>query len=178
MNVNIGYSVLANPQRPGPILSWTTSVWLQLRSNADVEALASFVKVKRTRVVLQQHARLQEMLFIKLHAWTMRLVNTEQYSLDVITRYLDACQICAQPSQLPALHYTWALAALGANSLELSLEHIDLVLKFNSEGNFDSPEAATVQCQRSLAGRLLKFKVMCMVHRPPRPQQGAFGRIL
>ena len=45
-------------------------MWLQVHSNADVEALASFVKVKRTRIVLRQHARLQEVIFIRCQGAT------------------------------------------------------------------------------------------------------------
>lgn len=101
---------------------------MQLQSTENAEALLLLLNVDHVSVILQKHIELGEALFVKLHAWAVQLLK-DNVSLNVVEKYLGACQAYAQPSQLATLHHTWACAALADGNVELSLEHIDPLLQ-------------------------------------------------
>lgn len=137
--------------------------WIQVDSVEDADALVSFLRLPHVFKVVEKHGSLQDTIFAKLHSWSRRLIDNEDPSIEVVNAYLKACLVCALPHQLPALYHTWALAALAGGHLQLSLEHVNSLLESCKAAPYESPQAATDQSIKQMAGHLLKFKVLCMV---------------
>eukprot|EP00892_Ulva_mutabilis_P010937 jgi/Ulvmu1/8215/UM041_0024.1 len=132
---------------------------LQVRSMADAEALSSFLCLPVVKTILEEDTQVQESLFMKLHAWVVKSMK-DNSTLDVTTRCLDACELCAQPAQLSTLHHARASATLSQGRLDLALVHINKLLQSISVDQHD-PTHGNDRCPMKLSGHLLKLQALC-----------------